>query len=145
MTGTIRMLVFALAVGAAVAPVHGQESLDEEQEQDKVRLASELEYFGLQNNHALALITAASLYKSLSIEVLQRDRKVDVEGKTVQEGSTVDIDSLLDRAKAVTTEDSIRSAAEHVGTGTRGQYYPGCYWEYYCSPYGGCWYRRVCW
>ena len=110
------------------------------EEANTVRLASELEAFGLEQNDPFALVTAVNLYDSLQSPVLQR-------GQDGPLGEVVDRDFLLDRADALASDDNgIQGVVDSLreGNRTRGQYMPGCRWRYYCYA-GWCSYEWVCW
>ena len=109
-------------------------------EANTVRLASELEAFGLEQNDSFALVTAVHLYDSLLSPVLQREQ----DGP---EGEVVDRDFLLDRASASAPNDNaIQDVVDLLrrNVGTKGQTFPQCRWRYYCYA-GWCSYEWVCW
>ena len=110
------------------------------EEANTVRMASELEAFGLEQGDPFALVTAVHLYDSLQSPVLQRDQ----DGP---EGEVVDRDFLLDRASALASGgNGIQGVVDSLrqGNRTRGQSFPQCRWRYYCYA-GWCSYEWVCW
>ena len=136
----LTVLGFAFMSTGALAQDAPERRAFSTEEAATVRLASELEAFGLEQDDPFALVTAVHLYDSLESPVLQR-------GQDGPEGEVVDRAFLLDRASAFASDASgIQGVVDSLrqGNRTRGQYFPTCRWRYYCYA-GWCSYDWVCW
>ena len=109
-------------------------------EEKRVGLASALAEYGKETRDALALVTAAKLYRGLSARVLRK-------GESGKAGQSVDADELLQTARALAAENQdllkVIEEVERGDTGGKGIFIPSCYYEWYCSNMG-CHYKWIC-